>query len=59
VPAATDHQVVLCTALSPLVPFTVILFGIAALTLAVLGWRRGDRLARVALPVAFLAAAFG
>lgn len=39
--------------------FTVIVFGIAAPVLGVLGWRRGDHLARVALAVAVVAVAFG
>ena len=48
-----------CATLATLAPPTVIVLGVAALVLAVVAWRRGDRLARVALAVAALVVVFG
>jgi Na+-driven multidrug efflux pump len=47
------------TALATLTPPSAVICGLAAIVSAVVGWRRGDRLGRVALVVAVLVLAFG
>ncbi len=49
----------LFTALATLTPPSAVIGGLLAIALAVVGWRRGDELARPALGVAVVVLAFG